>query len=342
MQATTPSSPVSSPPLASSAPSVDASSSSDSGTVQLPASGVARLAHLGVIEASGDDAIRFLNGQLSNDLNQLSPTQARLAAFCSAKGRMQASFVVLQRDKGDVLLVCSADLLAPTLKRMSMFVMRAKAKLRDASADFAVYGLLGQSTSTLDAGATAPWSATNVADASVVQLYPAQGLARQLLLSPTSAPAPAGPSLALADWQSSEVLSGVATVSAAVVEAFVPQMLNFESVGGVSFKKGCYPGQEVVARSQFRGTLKRRAYIAQLPFSDSGAPVAAGQALFSSLDPDQPCGLVVQAARSAQGPWLAIVSMQTSAAEAGELRLGGPNGAPLALLPLPYALLEDI
>ncbi len=332
--------PASSPSLAPSAPLASAHPLTDSSAIQLPASGVAHLEHLGVIEASGEDAIRFLNGQLSNDLNQLSPSLARLAAFCSAKGRMQASFVAIKRDNGDVLLVCSADLLAPTLKRLSMFVMRAKAKLRDASADFAVYGLLGQSAT--DLGASAPWSAANTGEASVVQLYPAQGLARQLWLSPTGAPAPAGPALVLADWQSSEVLSGVATVSAAVVEAFVPQMLNFESVGGVSFKKGCYPGQEVVARSQFRGTLKRRAYIAQWAPSDSDAPVAAGQELFSSQDPDQPCGLVVQAARSAQGSWLAIVSMQTSAAEAGNLYLGSPSGAALALLPLPYTLLEDI
>lgn len=343
MQApTTTPSPASSPSLTASAQSASAHPLSDSSALQLPASGVARLEHLGVIEVSGEDAIRFLNGQLSNDLNQLSPSRASLAAFCSAKGRMQASFVAIKRDKGDVLLVCSADLLAPTLKRLSMFVMRAKAKLRDASADFAVYGLLGQSATALSADAASPWSAANTDEASVVQLYPAQGLARQLWLSPTSAPAPAGPALVLADWQSSEVLSGVATVSAAVVEAFVPQMLNFESVGGVSFKKGCYPGQEVVARSQFRGTLKRRAYIAQWAPSDSDAPVAAGQELFSSQDPDQPCGLVVQAARSAQGPWLAIVSMQTSAAEAGNLYLGSPSGTALALLPLPYALLEDI
>ena len=342
--------------LASEPTAVTTSPVSDASALRLPASGVARLQHLGVIEVSGEDAIGFLNGQLSNDLNQLAPSQARLAAFCSAKGRMQASFVALKRDKGDVLLVCSADLLATTLKRLSMFVMRAKAKLRDAGADFAIYGLLGQSTASLGDQANAPWSAANMGEASVVQLYPAQGVARQLWLSPASAPAPAGPTLALADWQCSEVLSGIATVSAAVAEAFVPQMLNFESVGGVSFKKGCYPGQEVVARSQFRGTLKRRAYIAQWAdgvaqaqaFDAAGSegplapPVAAGQELFSSQDPDQPCGLVVQAARSAQGPWLAIVSMQTSAAEAGELHLGSPSGAALALLPLPYALLEDI
>ena len=355
MQApTTTPSPASSPSLTASAQSASAHPLSESSALQLPDSGVARLEHLGVIEVSGEDAIRFLNGQLSNDLNQLSPSQASFAAFCSAKGRMQASFVAIKRDKGDVLLVCSADLLAPTLKRLSMFVMRAKAKLRDASADFAVYGLLGQSAT--DLGASTPWSAANMGEASVVQLYPAQDRARQLWLAPANTPAPAGPTLALADWQCSEVLSGVATVSAAVAEAFVPQMLNFESVGGVSFKKGCYPGQEVVARSQFRGTLKRRAYIAQ--WADGAAqtqtlaaagsesplenPVFASQELFSSQDPDQPCGLVVQAARSAQGPWLAIVSMQTSAAEAGNLHLGSPSGAALALLPLPYALLEDI
>jgi hypothetical protein len=295
-----------------------------------------------VIEVTGEDSIRFLNGQLSNDLTQLSPSQARLAAFCSAKGRMQASFVALKRNNGDVLLVCSADLLAATLKRMSMFVMRAKAKLRDASADFAVYGLLGQSTTGLDAGATTPWSAANTGDASVVHLYPAQGLARQLWISPANTPTPAGTALALADWQSSEVLSGVATVGTAVVEAFVPQMLNYESVGGVSFKKGCYPGQEVVARSQFRGTLKRRAYIVQIADGDASAPAAAGQEVFSSLDAEQPCGLVVQAAANANGPTLAIISIQTSAAEAGQLTVGGPGGAALALLPLPYALLEDI
>jgi folate-binding protein YgfZ len=176
----------------------------------------------------------------------------------------------------------------------------------------------------------------------VVQLYPAQGLARQLWMAPLGTPAPAGPALPLADWLCSEALSGVATVTAAVVEAFVPQMLNYESVGGVSFKKGCYPGQEVVARSQFRGTLKRRAYVAHMPAIANDALVQSGQELFSSEDPEQPCGLVVQAARSSQGAWLAIVSMQTSAAESGDLHLSGPGGAPVTLLPMPYALLEDI
>ena len=135
-------------------------------------------------------------------------------------------------------------------------------------------------------------------------------------------------------WQWGEVRSGVATLSAPVVEAFVPQMLNYESVGGVNFRKGCYPGQEVVARSQFRGTLKRRAFIAH-----ADAPLAAGQEVFPASDSEQPAGLVAQAAPAPQGGWDAIVSLQLSAVEAGGMRAGD---APLALLPLPYPLLDDV
>ena len=319
--------------------------------LSLPREGVARLAHWGVIEVSGADGASFLQGQLTNDITQLSPTQARLAAFCSAKGRMQASFIALQVTNGDILLICSKDLLAPTLKRLSMFVMRAKAQLRDASADYSLYGLLGASTGLDGAHTPAPWQARTLADTSVVQLYPALGLARQMRLTPVGAPAPEGPAMSMDDWLCSEVLSGVATLSAAVVDAFVPQMLNYESVGGVSFKKGCYPGQEVVARSQFRGTLKRRAYVVALPQPAMPSPAAepgaapamfAGQEVFSTQDASQPCGVVAQAAFHATGRWVGIVSMQTSAAADHDLCLGSAGGVALALLPLPYALLEDI
>jgi len=308
----------------------------------LPTSGVARVSHWGVIEAVGEDSITFLNSQLSNDLKQLSATQARLAAFCSAKGRMQASFVVVQRSDGAVLLLCSHDLLAATLKRLSMFVMRAKTALRDATEEFSVFGLLGASTKALAESALAPWSALADGQASTVQLYPAQGLPRQLWVAEVNAPAPTGETLALSDWQCTEVLSGIATVSAPVVDAFVPQMLNYDAVGGVSFKKGCYPGQEVVARSQFRGTLKRRAYLVSTSVAEGMAGPFAGQEVFSGQDTSQPCGTVVQAAHRAQGDWMAIVSIQTSAAEQGTLHLGSPDGAVLVLMPLPYALLEDI
>ncbi len=122
-----------------------------------------------------------------------------------------------------------------------------------------------------------------------------------------------------------------------VFEALVPQMLNYESVGGVNFKKGCYPGQEVVARSQFRGTLKRRAYLVH-----GAEALTVGQEVFHSSDAEQPCGTVVQAAAHPAGGFDAIVSMQTSAALDGSLHAGAAIGPVLTLLPLPYPLLDDI
>jgi len=134
-----------------------------------------------------------------------------------------------------------------------------------------------------------------------------------------------------------ETLAGVATLTTPVLDAFVPQMLNYESIGGVNFKKGCYPGQEIVARSQFRGTLKRRAYVVR-----ADAPLAPGEEIFAANDAEQPAGIVVQSAASPAGEWSAIVSMQIAALASGGLRAGGPEGVALTVDPLPYPLLLDI
>ncbi len=170
-----------------------------------------------------------------------------------------------------------------------------------------------------------------------MRLYPAAGRPRALWLAPAGTPAPAGPALDPQLWQWGEVASAVATLSAPVAEAFVPQMLNYESVGGVNFKKGCYPGQEVVARSQFRGTLKRRAFVVHSP-----GPLAAGQEVFHAQDAEQPCGTVVQAAPAPQGGWDAIASLQLSATTGGALHAQAPDGPPLDLQALPYLLLADV
>jgi folate-binding protein YgfZ len=302
-----------------------------------PLNGVSPLPHLGVIRVEGDDAASFLQGQLTQDFMLLGPDQARLAAFCSAKGRMQASFIGLRRSPSEILLVCSRDILAPTLKRLSMFVLRAKAKLSDASADYALFGLAGDAAAALTSLSPEPWSKADTGPAQAIRLYPADGQPRALWLAPTDQPAPAGAALSLENWQWGEVRSGVATITAAIFDAFVPQMLNYESVGGVNFKKGCYPGQEVVARSQFRGTLKRRAFIAQ-----STAALAAGQEVFRESDPEQPCGTIVQSAAMPAGGWDAIVSMQVAAAEGGRLNVGSIDGPSLSLLPLPYRLMTDL
>jgi folate-binding protein YgfZ len=287
---------------------------------------------LGIIRAQGEDAAKFLHSQLTQDFSLLDLKTARLAGFCSAKGRLLASFIGFKRAPDDVLLVCSRDLLPATLKRLSMFVLRAKLKLSDASDSFQVRGLAGTEQN-------APaWRLTEHGGGHMISLYPSQGLGRALWVADveTALPAAWGP-LEAARWAWLEVMSGVAPVTQPIVEAFVPQMLNHESVGGVNFKKGCYPGQEVVARSQFRGTLKRRAYLVA-----SAGPLAVGQEVFHSSDAAQPCGTVAAAAANPDGGWNAIVSMQTSAAAEGTLHAGSDAGPALTLLPLPYPLLEDI
>jgi folate-binding protein YgfZ len=285
-----------------------------------------------VIRAHGEEAARFLHSQLTHDITSLRPDQARLAAFCNAKGRMLASFVVLGAGPQEFLLVTARDLLAPTLKRLSMFVLRAKAKLTDASAEFELRGLLGTAASATEG--LAPWDKRDAGAAHLVRLYPADARPRALWVAPAGTQAPTASPLSLDDWLWGEVRSGIAPVTAATTEAFVPQMLNYESVGGVNFKKGCYPGQEVVARSQFRGTLKRRAFLVH-----GHSALQAGAEVFHSADLEQPCGLVAQAAPAPAGGWDAIVSIQVSAAEGGQLAV---SGAPVSLLPLPYPLLADI
>ncbi|MDD5336139.1 MAG: folate-binding protein [Rhodoferax sp.] len=305
--------------------------------MQIKLNGVAALTGLGVIRAVGVDAAQFLHGQLTQDFSLLSLTESRLAAFCSAKGRMLASFHGFKRSQTEILLICSRDILPATLKNLSRFVLRAKVSLSDASNDYAVFGLAGDAVSAITGGPHPVWSKLDRGHASVVFLYPAEGVPRALWLAPVTDPAPAGSVMSPSDWSWGEVRSGIAMITLPVVEAFVPQMLNYESVGGVNFKKGCYPGQEVVARSQFRGTLKRRAFAAH-----SDAPMTAGDEVFQDADDSQPCGTVAQAAAAPSGGFDAIVSMQIAAAESGALHLGAANGPALVVAPPPYPLLADI
>ncbi len=299
--------------------------------------GIAPISHLGVIRVQGEDAASFLHNQLTQDFALLDLQHARLAAFLSAKGRMQASFIGFKRSATEILLICSQDLLATTLKRLSMFVMRAKAKLSDATAEFTLYGLIGDAVAATSGQASAaPWDKQELGEAQLVHLYPAAGQPRALWIAPVGTALPQAAALPADIWLWSEVQSGVATLTAPLFELFVPQMLNYESLGGVNFKKGCYPGQEIVARSQFRGTLKRRAYIVQ-----ADAALEAGMEVFAASDAEQPTGTVVQAAPAPEGGWLALVSIQI--ASAGEaLHAGSASGPALAIQPLPYALLDDI
>jgi folate-binding protein YgfZ len=248
------------------------------------------LNHLAVIRASGQDAASFFQGQLSNDFVLLPAHQWQLAAYCSPKGRMLASFWGIKLDASpehqDIALVVSKDIATATLKRLSMFVMRAKVKLVDASQ-------------------------------MLPELYANHGLAA---------------------WSEREIQRGVARITAPLVDLFVPQMLNFESIGGVSFKKGCYPGQEVVARSQFRGAIKRRTYLAYL--QDARPWVADGADIFIAGESES-CGTVVNAEPTADARTELLICIPTALATS-QLQIRTPHFRELTIAALPYKLLEDI
>ncbi len=302
--------------------------------------GISPLPFLGVIQAQGEEAANFLHNQLTHDVLLLPVGQSRLAAFCNAKGRIQASFVVVKTAPDTVLLVMPQDLLAQTLKRLAMFVLRAKVKLTDASARWQLRSLLGDSAHAA-VGDAAPWHTVAWGGGHAVALYPAvvgeSRQARAFWIGPAEQPAPEGPAVNPDFWAWGSVLSGVPFVTQPVFEAFVPQMLNYESVGGVNFKKGCYPGQEVVARSQFRGTLKRRMARVFSPVA-----LSAGQDVFTPADPEQPCATVVQCAARPDGSGFDALVSGTLESMSSGWHAGSAQGDKLDLLPLPYPLLEDI
>jgi tRNA-modifying protein YgfZ len=295
-----------------------------------PLSGTVALTHWGVIRAQGADAVSFLQGQLTQDVAQLSGTQAALAGYCSAKGRLLASFVICKPAADEVLLLCHASVLAATLKRLQMFVMRAKCKLTDATAELPVFGVVGDAATAL-MGDLAVWGKAE----NCLRIPDSERIARAVLIAPVTAPSS---SLSLDDWQWLEVRSAIATIEAATVDQFVPQMLNYEQLGGVNFQKGCYPGQEIVARSQFRGTIKRRAHL----FETDG-PITVGQEVFHSSDAAQPAGLVVNASRNPSGlGFSALVEVKLVSLDSGSLRVGSTEGAVLRPQALPYAMTLEI
>jgi folate-binding protein YgfZ len=296
--------------------------------------GAARLADWGVIRARGADAASFLHGQLSSDIAHLGTAQARLAGYCSAKGRLLASFVGW-RSGDDWLLACSADLLAPTLKRLRMFVLRAKCELSDASAELPLHGVVGpQATAWLgDAAPTAAWDKRERDGGTAIRLPNAAGCPRYLVAGGAPPPLPA---IAHEAWRWLEVRSGVARIELATAEKFVPQMVNYELLGGVDFGKGCYPGQEVVARSQYRGSVKRRSLL-----FETTAAAHAGDEVFDSLDPSQPAGSVVNAAAQPVGAApgsVALVEVKLAALAGASLHLGTADGPQLRPIELPYPL----
>ena len=306
--------------------------------------GACRIADRGLIRASGAEAAAFLQGQLTNDVTKLPAGQARLAGFCSAKGRLQASFIVWRSGPDDFLLACPTSVLAPTLKRLSMFVLRAKCRLSDASAEYVLRGVAGASAAAL-VGALPVWGRADVAGGAVaVRLPDAAGVLRAIHVAPAASADDAAPwpAIDVDAWRWLEVQSGIVSIEAGTVDRFVPQMVNFELVGGVEFQKGCYPGQEVVARSQYRGTTKRRVFLFDCDqLAAPGDDVFAAAAATGADSPPEAAGTVANAALHPGGGASALVEVRVAQLDAGPLRLGSPTGPALRQSPLPYPVPLD-
>lgn len=287
------------------------------------------LSQYGLLEVTGSDARFFLHAQLTNDIEGLAADRARHAGWCSAKGRLLASFLVMPH-QGGYLLQLARDLVPAVAKRLAMFILRSKVKITDASGAWVQYGLWGEGSAAALAsfGVSAP--------AEDLQLVRHGGLLavraaerRYLLLAPVGERARLAQVLGTGDelqWALEEIRAGRALVTQATQDQFVPQMVNFERIGALDFQKGCYPGQEIVARAQYRGQVKRRMVRVRAP-----VPLRQGQNLYSDDLPGQASGTVVNAAGDE-----ALAVLQIGTLESRSVVRAEAGGAPLEVLPLPY------
>jgi folate-binding protein YgfZ len=303
---------------------------------------IARLSDLGCIRVAGADAVAFLQSQLTNDVAGLGADALQLTGYCTPKGRLLATFQQW-RDGDDILLQLPREILVPVLKRLSMFVLRAKAKLTDATAEVECWALLGPGSDDVLRSAdiavpTTPWNATRRDGLLAARLLPA-GMDRTLLVArPGALPTALArlPQVVAGTWWWSEISAAVPTVFAATQEKFVPQMVNLEVLGGVNFRKGCYPGQEVVARSQYLGKLRRRMRVAHAEVAE---PPAAGSDVCHSSDA-QPVGTIVMSAAAPGGGVDVLVEVPVERLDAGSLHIGSSAGPRLVVRELPYVLFD--
>ncbi|SDO26576.1 hypothetical protein SAMN04489798_2496 [Pseudomonas arsenicoxydans] len=299
------------------------------------------LSHEGVLAVRGADASKFLQGQLTCNLNYLSDTQASLGARCTQKGRMQSSFRILLEGDG-VLMAMATELLEPQLADLKKYAVFSKSKLTDESAAWVRFGLEHADAALISLGLELPADTDSVVRNDGLIAIRVSPERAELWVAADQADAIKGKLSAqlaegsLNQWLLGQIRAGIGQVMPSTRELFIPQMLNLQAVGGVSFKKGCYTGQEIVARMQYLGKLKRRLYRLTLDASELPEP---GTQLFSPTHGSS-IGEVVLAANGPQNIELLAV-LQAEAAEGGDIHLGALEGPALYLLDLPYQLDRD-
>jgi len=306
------------------------------------------LGQFGTLKISGADAQSFLQNLLSSDVSAVNVQRAQLSSLNSPKGRMIASLLIWQSG-ADYYVQLPRSLCAAIQKKLAMYVLRAKVKIEDVSTQVVSLGLAGAGTQALlqqyfGAIPTEKFAVLQHAQGSVICLgeqrfqinIAAEFAADVWQKISTAAPPKNAQRVGAPCWDWLQIRAGIPVILPATQEQFVAQMVNLELIGGVSFKKGCYPGQEIVARMQYLGKLKRRMYLANID-GENIAP-QAGDELYSAEMEDQSCGMIVNAAAAPNGGYDVLAVVQISSQESQVIHWKSLQGATLKFIPLPYSL----
>ncbi len=303
------------------------------------------LSHFALIDIHGEDATSFMQGQFCNDVRDVTESHSQLNGHCTPKGRLLASFRLFKHE-GHYYLRLPAALRDTLSKRLRMYVLRAKLSIADAPESWVGFGFAGpdadQALHAALGAVPAQINAVIAAKGAIMLRIPGpqprfeiygENTALQSLWSTLASNARG---VGAGIWSLLDIRSGLATILPQTAEAFVPQMVNLQQVGGVSFTKGCYPGQEVVARMQYLGKLKRRMYRAHIATDSAPQP---GESLYTAHpETGQDAGMIVDAQVAPQGGYEVLAVVQCTDVELGDVRLDGPQGAVLKFLDLPYTL----
>jgi folate-binding protein YgfZ len=314
-----------------------------SAAATLTRAAVCELTPFGLLAFDGADAETFLQGQLSNDVRDVSRSRWQFTSYNSPKGRMLATLRLWAEDGGYRAIV-PRDILEPLRKRLAMYVLRSKVTVRDASAERALLGVAGPGGAELvgELASEVPEPLSVVANytASVLGIAPDRFI---VVASPDDALSLRERWRGVADlaapelWRWLEVRAGVPIIAGPTQDLFVAQTANLDAIEGLSFDKGCYTGQEIIARTRYLGRIKERMFVFH---AAPGVDVAPGLRLFSTVFGEQACGTVIDAARAPHGGTDLLAVVQIAAADAGSVRLGAQDGPVLDRLPLPYPLPE--
>jgi tRNA-modifying protein YgfZ len=303
------------------------------------------LSHLGLLEISGMDAVNFLQGQVTNDVKLLVGTNAHYSAYCNPKGRMLALFLAFAH-YDHIHLQLNRELLEPIMKRLKMYVMRSKVEIKDVSDSIIKFGIDGLEAAPILAASlakipTQDYELVTLDNATILKLPSINGARFEIFTDTANAPIIWQALKATckvvdkAHWNWLEIQAGIPDIELKTQEQFVPQMLNLDILNGINFKKGCYTGQEIVARTHYLGAVKRRTYLGSL--QSASAPQAGDKILDNTQNEagGNEVGQIVRVAQNLESGFDVLVEMRIDAQAAGNVTC---NGVPITFKTPPYAL----